>query len=115
MAKGAATEQKLGKLHDKVADIFARVLDTYHKRLDVADKIDVDELEDEMIAELFADNITPNPAMLSAITTFLKNNEIRFDSEQVDNVSQLQKRLDARREQRKSAVDLRTLKVVGDD
>jgi hypothetical protein len=110
MAQGAAKEQQLGKLHAKITEVFLKVLDTYHKRLDVVDGIDPDEIEDQMIAELLSEGAMPNPAMLSAITKFLKDNDIGFDTEKLAELSDQERRLKERREKRGTLVSLADLK-----
>jgi hypothetical protein len=115
MAKGAATEQRLGALHLKIADVFEKVLITYSKRLDALDNIDPEDIADDMLKELFADDVMPNPAMLNAITSFLKNNEIRFDDGQIDKISALQEGLEQRRAKRANVATLSALRVVGED
>ena len=110
--KGAASSQSMSKLHSKIAEVFERVLRVYEKRLDVADQIDVNDIEDEMIQQLFNDGIIPQPAMLTAITTFLKQNQVTFDDEQVAKVSELEQRLAERRQNRKNVVQLSSLKAV---
>ena len=114
MAK-AASKGDLKRLHMKVAAVFEKVLETYSKRLDAIDNIDMDAIEDDMLQELFNDGAIPNPAMLNAVTAFLKNNEIRFESDEVSRVSALQEALDKRRKERGNVVSLTALKVVGDD
>ena len=115
MAKGAATERTLGSLHDKVASVFIKVLQRYEARLDVLDTLDTSEIEDEMLRELMEDGALPNPAMLSAITKFLKDNEISFETEQLDELTATERRLAERRADRGKLVSLSQLKAVGDE
>jgi hypothetical protein len=115
MAKGAATEVKLGALHAKIAAVFEKVLLRYEQRLDALDAVDLNDVEDEMLKEIFDEGAMPNPAMMNAITAFLKNNEIRFDDEQVDKISALQKGLEDRRKKRANVTELSQLRVVGED
>jgi hypothetical protein len=110
MAKGAAKEQQLGKLHAKITEIFLKVLDKYHKQLDFIDGIDAGDIENEMIAELLSEGSMPNPAMLSAITKFLKDNDIGFDTEKLSELSDQERRLKERREKRGNLVSLSDLK-----
>lgn len=120
MAKGAATEGHLGKLHSKLADVFIKVLTRYEGRLDVIERYQAgdlevtDQIEQEMLDELFSEGAMPNPAMLSAISKFLKDNEITFDTEQVDQLSSLERRLSERRQNRQNVVKLMTLDRVQD-
>ena len=111
----AASKEAMNRLHNKVAGVFERVLEAYMKRLDAIDHIDMDTIEDDMLQELFNDGAIPNPAMLNAVTAFLKNNEIKFDSEQVGKVSALQDALNERRKQRSNVTTLTSLKAVGNE
>lgn len=115
MSRSAATEEILGGLHSKVADVFLKVLETYEKRLEAVDAVDTSDLKDELLSELFKEGIMPNPAMLSAITKFLKDNEISFESEKLDALSSQERRLRDRRSKRSDLSTLTTLKVVGDN
>ena len=115
MAKGAATEGKLGSLHNKITEVFIKVLERYEARLDVLDTLTADEIEDEMLRELMEDGALPNPAMLSAITKFLKDNEISFETEKLDELSDVERRLAERREKRGNITSLSTLRAVGDE
>lgn len=115
MSKGAATENNLGSLHSKITDVFQKILERYEARLDCIEMVTPEQIEDEMIREIFEDGALPNPAMLSAITKFLKDNEISFDSEQLNELSDTERRLQERRERRGNITSLTTLKAVGDD
>lgn len=95
MAKGAATESALGKLHSKLATVFIKVLERYENKLE---ELTEDKLADEML-----DEFEPSPAMLSAIAKFLKDNEIGLDSEEVETLNATQRRLQEQREKRKRA------------
>lgn len=112
MAKGAAKEQHLGKLHAKVADVFLKVLERYEERMEAIDTIDRDTLENDFLQELLDDAALPNPAMLSAITKFLKDNDIGFDTEQMAQLSDQERRLKERREKRANVVSLTTLSAA---
>lgn len=114
MAK-AASKGDLKRLHHKVSLVFEKVLETYIKRLEVTDNIDTSDIEDDLIKELFNEGTIPNPAMLNAITAFLKTNEIMFETDEVGKISALQEALDKRRKQRSNIASLSSLKVVGDD
>ena len=115
MAKGAANEKALGALHSKLADVFAKILEKYIKRMDALDSINAADIEDEMLKELFEEGSDPNPAMLNAVAAFLKQNEIRFDDEKLDQISALQQSLDERKKNRSNVVTLTQLKAVGED
>lgn len=111
MAKGAATEKSLGKLHDMLTGIFIKVLQQYEQKIDVVEALDLDELESDVLTELLAKGIEPNPAMLSAISKFLKDNEIMYDTEQLEELSSLERRLKDKREKRGNVISLDTLAV----
>ena len=109
MAKGAAKETQLGKLHSRITEVFLKVLDRYEARLDVLDTVDRDKIEDEVLQELLDDAALPNPAMLSAVTKFLKDNDIGFDTEKLADLSDQERRLKERRERRGNIVSLSDL------
>jgi hypothetical protein len=112
MATQAASERALGILHDQVARVFAKVLATYEKRLDVLENIKPDELTEEVLGLLMAADTMPNPAMLAAITKFLKDNEISFDTQEIEHLSATQERLNARKAKRSNLVNLQNLALV---
>lgn len=112
MAKGAATETALGALHAKVAAVFTKVLSTYEARLDAVDSIDRDTITEDVLMQLMDDGAMPNPAMLGAITKFLKDNEINFDSKEIEELSSQERRLADRRANRAGIASLSTLSVV---
>jgi len=113
MAKNSANEAALGTLHAKVAQVFQQVLETYEKRLAIANTVgNTEELSETMLSALLDANLEPNPAMMGAITKFLKDNSIAFDTEEVTALSDTELRLAQRRKQRAKLIDLTTLKVV---
>lgn len=113
MAKGAANESALGDLHAKLARIFTQVLETYERRLETMHQADdAVELTEDMVAALLNANLEPSPAMLGAISKFLKDNSIAFDSEEIDVLSGTAQRLADRRTNRKGLVNLTDLRVV---
>jgi len=102
MAKGSAKENELGGLHSMLAKVFTKVLDKYEAQLDALDNLDRDAVAEDMLA-MIAEIGDPNPAMLSAIAKFLKDNDVGIDSEEVDELNATQRRLADRREARKRA------------
>lgn len=106
MAKGAASGSRMAQLHSKVALVMIRVLETYLKNLDELDNRNLaDTDEDDLIAAaLDAENLMPSPAMLSAITNFLKHNDITFEEEQVDKLRDLKDTLEDRRNSRRKRI-----------
>lgn len=116
MAKGAAKQETLGKLHNKLTEVFIKVLSRYEDRLDAIEKINRGEIDlgEEMLTELFDEGAMPNPAMLSAVSKFLKDNEISFDTEQMQELGSLERRLKEQREKRGNVVSLNNLSRVAD-
>jgi len=112
MAKGSAMEHTLGNLHAKIAQVFEKVLATYEKRLDAVDGLNTSDMEEDMLAILMSDNIMPNPAMLAAVTKFLKDNDIAFDTEEIEKLSATEERLAARRSRRANLASLTNLALV---
>ena len=114
MARGAAKEQSLGRLHSKLTDVFLKVLQRYEDRMELVQRIDAGEIsiEDEMIQQLFDENSMPNPAMLGAVSKFLKDNDISFDSEKLDELGSLERRLAEQRAKRSNVTTLATLPRV---
>lgn len=94
MAKGSAKEDALGALHAQLAVTFTRILEEYAERME-----DVDFVE-------------PSPAMMGAISKFLKDNSISFDTEEINQLSDTEQRLIARRNAREGLVNLTNLKLV---
>lgn len=116
MAKSAANEQTLGALHSKLATVFQKVLQRYADRMDAVTAIaeGAVDLESEVLQELLSTGSDPNPAMLSAISKFLKDNEIMYDSEELDALSSLERQLADKRAKRDNVVSLKNLKAVGE-
>ncbi len=112
MAKGSATEQVMGTLHASIARVFEKVLATYEQRLDAVEKLDTEKMSEDMIALLMQDSVLPNPAMLAAVTKFLKDNDIAFDTEEVEKLSATEERLAARKAKRGSLASLTRLALV---
>lgn len=98
MAKGAASKGRMAELHNKVALVMIRVLETYLSNMD---RIGEEPDEDEMIADaLAAENLMPSPAMLTAIVGFLKHNDISFEEEEIDRLRDLKDQLADKRAMR---------------
>lgn len=91
MAKGAATEKNLGNLHSTLTTIFTKVLEN----------------------ELDQDIIETSPAMLSAIAKFLKDNDISYDSAQIDELSELEQKLKAKKASRPDFSNVTALPLTG--
>lgn len=103
MAKGAATEKAMGNMHSLLARIYTKTLEKYEKQLIALDTLAEGEFESEMLEQLMAIQ-EPNPAMLSAISKFLKDNEIMYDSEDVEKLSSQERRLQELRAKRGATV-----------
>lgn len=115
MAKGAANETALGGLHSLLAQVFERTLQKYLKQLEAIENIDSTELEGEMVVALLNEVGEPNPAMLSALSKFLKDNDIGMDSEEVDQLNNTERQLrDARERRKKAGVNLAVVPHVAE-
>ena len=112
MARGAAKEQQLGALHAKITDVFIKVLARYEARLDALENVTTENITEEILDKLLEDGAMPNPAMLSAVTKFLKDNDIGFETEKLSELSDQERRLEERRKKRPNLVDLSTLRPV---
>lgn len=113
MAKGAASAAQMGALHKTMTSILMKVLKTYEARLDALEKIDMEEMEQEMLAKLFAKNIEPSPAMMGVVAKFLKDNSIEFEAEEVNELGAIQKRLQAKKANRPKFASVTELEVQG--
>lgn len=111
MSKGAANEQRLGGLHDTLARVFQRVLERYEKNYEALDQMQKEEVSDEMV-ELLSTIQEPNPAMLSAVSKFLKDNDIMYDTEEVNKLSAQERRLKEKRERRGNVVSFSDMPLV---
>ena len=112
MAKGASKETALCSLHVTLTKVFARVLEKYEKQMQALDRIDPADLQEDMIEELL-NMQEPNPAMLGAISKFLKDNEIMYDTEELTAMSAQERRLkDLRAARGSKVVSLQGLAVA---
>ncbi len=105
----AANKTKMDGLHDKLAGIFTKVLENYGKKLDMLDELDMDNIEDQMLEALAQE---PSPAMLSAISKFLKDNEISYDDGAVAGLSAVERQLENRKKARGNLATLTNLRAV---
>lgn len=107
MSKGAATEGVLGSLHAKVARVMAKVLEKYERDLDAAAAAEgISDATEELLLK------EPNPAMLSAIAKFLKDNDISADTGDLEDLNSIQHRLAEKRKRRGNIVPLREVSVA---
>lgn len=114
MSNGAATEQDLGTLHSKLTKMFLTILKGYDTKLQALDKLTQAVIDDDedIGAILVEANIEPSPAMLSAISKFLKDNEITVDSAELDKLSAHEERLKNKKANRPNLASITNLKVV---
>ena len=98
----AATQSRMFLLHERVADMFLKIIEKHAKMMDITDdmvagSLDTSALTDEVLAAFVAEGAMPSPAMMSAITKFLKDNEVMFEREKLEEVSAQQKALEERK------------------
>ena len=109
MTKQAAHTDSMSSLHDKLAQVFTRVLKNYETRLDA---IDSGDLEADILAAIDAE---PSPAMLKAVASFLKDNNISYDDGAIEGLNAQQESLERRKKARGNLTVLTELRAVGDD
>ncbi len=102
MAKGAATEQALGAVHSMLAKVFTRSLERQLKIYEALDRIPDGEIEADML-ETLVDMQEPNPALLSAMSKFLKDNDIGVDAGEIETLNATERRLEEQRKKRREA------------
>lgn len=109
MTTNAATEGKMGSLHDRVATLLDLALSNYQRRQELFAE-QADKLE-SMLAEAQEDEDNPfkglrlsdlvmtevPAALINSAITFLKNNEITCAPESSGTMSALQERLNQKR------------------
>lgn len=98
MSKNAASEEVLGTLHQKVAKAMINVIDYVEKGQETFDQMG--EPADLVRPEL-------SPAMLSAMTKFLADNNITANPAEETQTSELEKRLAAKRKRVGNVVPIR--------
>lgn len=108
----AANQSKMNTLHDRVAEVFLKVLQRYHDRMDVMAAVNYDDISDEVIKDLLDDAALPSPSMMAAITKFLKDNEVLFEKDVVDRVSDQQRALEEKRKNRPNLSQLTVVPMV---
>lgn len=89
MSKGAASEEVLGQLHARVAEVLLAMLE---KR----------EYEDPETGETVP--LDPDPRIISSAVTFLNNNKVKMSPFLDNTVSEIQKKLDAKKGKRFSVI-----------
>jgi len=130
MAKGSAKESSMGALHALLAQVFTKSLEAVEEDLTLAERareialLDLDDLDTEdaldvanalkKIAGVLGQGCNVNPALLSAVAKFLKDNDISFDEDDIEELSALEKRLkDKERKRRQGRTTLDNLPVTG--
>lgn len=98
MTKQTATDKELSKLHKKVAKAMLQQLDDAEEAQKLLDRKYFDDEENEVFipedVRMFLKKcVSASPALLTAITKFLKDNEITCQVDESDEMSDLQKRL----------------------
>lgn len=104
----SASAASMEKLHEQLASIFTKTLKMYEARLLMADSPEVDE---DLVQKLL-EMSEPNPAMLNAISKFLKDNDIMYSKDEIDELSDQQKRLADLKKRRGNSVAVSDLKLV---
>lgn len=104
----AANKDELAGLHKLLTKVFVKVLKQYETGLDNQTKATGD-VSDDMVDELMDSGVTISPAMLSAVSKFLKDNEVTFDAEQLEELTALEERLNDKKQNRGNLVSLNTL------
>lgn len=98
---------QLGKLHNKLTELFLSILNKYENDLTA-----MDNAGDELLDGLMAEGMMPNPAMLGAISKFLKDNLISLESETLDELSEMEERLAAKKRSRPSMASVTSLPLI---
>lgn len=114
MSKGSANELSLGNLHNTLTRVYTKILTRYENKLDeeATEQLTSDNLEDEMVEELVDSGVFINPAMLTAVAKFLKDNSISFDSEELEKLGSLERRLQDKQKRRANVVNLDNIPLV---
>lgn len=96
----AATEGKLGKLHEKLAEVMGNALDQHEieQRAYEAAVQHSEEMEDPALLPLSAPNL--NPSLLSVIERFLGTNKITCVPEEGNAMGDLEQKLAAKKERK---------------
>ena len=106
MTAKAASEGTLGELHKRVATVMRGALDVYDTEQEMyLKKTDLikEHADDPEMVERLADLVAPQPnaSLLSVITKFLADNSISCVPEESEEMTDLQKTLEARRKTRR--------------
>lgn len=109
----AATQSRMFLLHERVADMFLKIIEKHNKMMDVTDamvegNLDTKAVSEEVLNAFIEQGAMPSPAMMSAITKFLKDNEVMFEREKLEEVSAQQKALEERKKSRPNLDNLLT-------
>lgn len=102
MTTKAATEESLGKLHEKVARVMTNVLDVYETSQEVYLKVAEAAGDDVEVLVALPPAPEVSAPMLSAITKFLNDNKISCEANDAGAVSDLARTLEERRKNRRT-------------
>ncbi len=104
MSKSTANESEVGNLHSALTRVFTGVLKKYEKQLELSNNLEINgDIESDMIQALI-ETSEPSPAMLGAVSKFLKDNNIMYSTEEIEELSAQQRRLNNLKEARKGKV-----------
>ena len=114
MAKTAASEDRLGDLHSTLTRVFDSALKGTEKQLAAVeahnDKILAGEgNEGETVID---PGSMVNVALLATVSSFLKANNVGPSLEQIDGLSETQRRLEARAKKRPAKLSLADVPVM---
>ena len=102
----AASESKLGSLHNKMAEVMGNALDQLELQQEAYKKAVETAIEEDNPEAMPAAEPNLNPALLSVIARFLDSNKITCVPEAGNTMGELERKLAAKRERKQ-------LKVVG--
>ena len=100
MTKQTASDTKLGLLHSRVAEVMLNALTSADTAAILLETFR-DQLPTEVIAYLSIQTDV-NPALLQAVTKFLKDNDITCQIAEDENMTELQQRLAEKQGRRKT-------------
>ena len=105
-----ASETELAKLHGRVAQTMLEALDNQSCAAALIVEFN-GELPDKVLT--FLEKVrTPNPALLTAVSKFLKDNDITAALDDSDTMTELEKRLSAKRNRPRAVNDIPFADVV---
>ena len=99
MAKTAASEELLGKLHSKVATIMLKAVEQIGNDQEAYDAAK-EQATSDAIDELVMERPELSPSLMSAITKFLSDNKITCNPEDSKELGELEQRLQMKRKRK---------------